>query len=94
MSATNPRIEGGRYSASDPAFDGEAFAGNADVTFSKHTRGIYIASDGDLKVDMLGIDGAAGAALTFVGVKGGTVLPIAATKVYDSGTTVSGIALF
>jgi hypothetical protein len=91
----NPRIGGSRISASDPAVDGVAFTGTADVTLETISRGIYIASDGDITVDMAGgVPGkTAQTNLTFVGVKGGTILPITITKVYDVGTTVSGVIL-
>lgn len=92
----NPRLVGSRLSASDPAVDGDAFTGTADVTLTTVSRGIYIAADGDIKVDFLGgIDGrTTSTAITFVGVKGGTILPIAVTKIYDTGTTVSGVILY
>lgn len=87
-----------KRSHSDPAVDGIAFTDAADldlaVTHSTHTRGIYIAADGNLEVVMLGQPGAPpGSTLTFVGVKAGTVLPICVTKINTAGTTCSGIAL-
>jgi hypothetical protein len=92
----NPRLSGARLSASDPAVDGLAFTGTADVTLEVVSRGVYIAADGNLAVDMYGgIDGITPASnIVFVGVKGGTILPIAITKIYDTGTTVSGVVLF
>ncbi len=96
MSARNAVFDWSKRHVSDPAVDGIAFAGTADVdlavTYGTHSRGIYIAADGDLAVDMLGM-GAAGRTLTFVGLKQGTILPICVTKIYDAGTTASGIAL-
>lgn len=95
MATENFTLARARASSSDPARDGVAFTGaTADQTISPPSRGVYIASDGDLKVDMLGYDGATGATLTFVGVKGGTILPIVIIKIYDTGTTVSGVALY
>ena len=62
MGAQNPRTERAPVRASDPAFDAVAFTGTADVTLTTHSRAVYIAADGDLKVDMVGYDGNAGAA--------------------------------
>lgn len=93
MSAENPRAERAPPRASDPATNGLAFTGAADVTLTTYSRGVYIASDGDLKVDFVGGLEGAGAAITFVGVKGGTILPIRISKIYDVGTTVSGVVL-
>jgi len=53
----------------------------SDLAFA--TRGIYIGGFGNLRVDMQ--DG--GAAVTFVGVNAGSVLPVRASKVYATGTT-------
>lgn len=83
--------------ASDPSRNGVAFTGTSDVTLSTYSRAIYIASDGDLKVDFIG-DGkeqeTVGTGITFVGLKQGTILPICVSKIYDSDTTVSGVILF
>ncbi len=91
----NPIATQSKCLLSDPSPDGLAFTGAADVTLPMHSRGIYIAADGDLKIDFVGIDGATGATgITFVGVKGGTVLPIRISKIYDTGTTTSGVILY
>jgi hypothetical protein len=90
----NPTLEASKPLASDPAKNAIAFTGSADVTDFTYSRGVYIASDGDLKVDMVGgLDGAGATGITFVGVKGGTILPICIKKIYDTGTTVSGLIL-
>jgi hypothetical protein len=95
VTTQNPRLIG-HISPDDPAVDGDAFTGTADVTLTTVSRGIYIASDGNLTVDFYGgIDGrTVSTNITFVGVKQGTILPIAVTKVYDTGTTVSGVILY
>ncbi len=96
----NTIFEWAKRAISDPSPDGLAFTGTADVdlavTYGTFSRGIYIAGNGDIKVDFLGMPGgAAGAtAITFVGVVAGTILPICVTKIYDAGTTVSGVVLF
>lgn len=92
--AANPTLERARSSASDPAKDAVEFTGTADVTLTTHSRGIYIASAGTLKVDMIGYsEGAVGATVTFSGLTAGSVLPICVSKIYDTGTTVSGVIL-
>lgn len=91
----NPRLTG-KISPVDPAVDGDAFTGSADVTLTTVSRGIYIADDGDLTVDFYGgVDGRTTSTnITFSNVKGGTWLPIAITKIYNTGTTVSGVILY
>ena len=75
----------------DPAVGGVAVSGTADQTFTDRIpRGIYIATAGDLKVDMA--DGTT--TVTFVGLLAGSVYPFAFKKVYDTGTTIVGIALY
>ncbi len=94
MGAANPTIERSRARASDPANNGVAFTGTADVTLTTHSRAVYIASDGNLTVDFVGDGFVAGATnVTFENVKAGTILPIRISKVYDTGTTVSGVVL-
>lgn len=74
-----------------PAVGAVAVSGTADQTFTgRIPRGIYIATAGDLKVDMA--DGTT--TVTFVGLLAGVIYPIAFKKVYDTGTTIVGIALY
>lgn len=54
------------------------------------SRGVYVAADGDVQVFLVDDPGTA---ISFVGVKGGTILPIAAVKI-GSGTTVAVVVLF
>lgn len=94
MSSENFVLSRAPTRASDPAKDGVVFTGaTADQAISPPSRGVYVQSDGDLKVDMLGYDGGPGATLSFVGVKQGTILPICITKIYDTGTTCAGVVL-
>ncbi len=51
------------------------------------TRGLYVGTGGDVKVDMM----ATGSAITFKNVQSGTVLPIRVIKVYSADTTASDI---
>jgi hypothetical protein len=65
------------YSAITPA-DGAALA--------KPTRAVYVGGSGDLTVDSLD-----GNQVTFVGLAAGQIHPIRCTRVYATGTTVTGI---
>lgn len=48
-------------------------------------RALWIGAAGSVKVTTLG-----GQDVTFVGATAGSILPIACTKVFDTGTTVTG----
>lgn len=56
---------------------------SADI---KTTRGIYVGSSGNLKVDM-----AYGSTVTFSSVMAGQIYPFQVTRVYSTGTTASAI---
>ncbi len=94
MPVTNDTLERSPVRATDPAKNGIAFTGTADVTLTTYSRGVYIAADGDLTVDFIGDAKTAGATnITFTAVKAGTILPICISKIYDVGTTTSGVVL-
>jgi hypothetical protein len=57
------------------------------TVFEQPTRGLYVGSFGNLTVDMA--DG--GSSVVFVGVQGGTILPIQVTRIYATGTTATNI---
>lgn len=59
----------------------------SDSTVLKPTRGLYIGTAGDVKVDMA----ERGTAVIFAGVQAGTLLPIQVTKVYSADTSATGI---
>lgn len=63
----------------------------SDVTvFDSSTRGLYIGGTGDVAVTM-----ESGAVETFIGVIGGSILPIRCTKVMATNTTATALlALF
>lgn len=90
----NPIVDTARPQVSDPSPDALEFDGESDVTLPVHSRGVFICADGNLKVDMVGFPGVTGATVTFTGVKQGTILPIRISKIYDSGTTCSGVVLY
>lgn len=50
------------------------------------SRAIYVGSGGSLKVRMAG-----GMDITFIGVQSGTLLPVRAVQVYQTGTTATAI---
>lgn len=50
------------------------------------TRGLYVGGAGNVTVDM-----ALGTPMTFVGVQGGTILPIQVTRIYATNTTATSI---
>ena len=57
------------------------------TVFAQPTRALYIGAAGNITVDMA--DG--GTSVLFVGVQGGTLLPIQVTRVYATGTTATSI---
>lgn len=61
----------------------------ADVDLDKRTRAVYVGVAGDLNVIMSG-----GQTVTFVGVLGGSVLPIRVDQIKAATTAASIIALF
>ena len=59
---------------------------NSDFAFT--SRAIFAGAAGDLSVKL-----ADGATATFRGLQAGTVLPVAATRVHASGTTIAATEL-
>jgi hypothetical protein len=55
--------------------------------YGQPTRALYIGAAGNLTVDMA--DG--GSSVLFVGVQGGTLLPIQVTRIYATGTSATSI---
>jgi hypothetical protein len=94
MSAANFVLERAPTRANDPYRDGVAFAGTSDVTLATYSRAIYICANGDLKVDLIGYGDSAGATLTLTSLTAGMLIPMCVSKIYDTGTTCSGIAFF
>ncbi len=72
----------------DPAIGAVAIT-TADQTFGDNRpRGVYVATAGDLAVDM-----ANGNTVTFMGLLAGVVYPFAIIKIYDTGTSITGHVL-
>lgn len=76
-----------RYSDVDnPAEYGfDAYAEKSDtVDLTNATRGLYVGSTGDVKVDLVG-----SGTVTFKNVQAGTLLPIRVKRLYSTGTGVT-----
>lgn len=69
-----------------PASHAAAITPHNTNNLANATRGIYVGGAGNLKVDMIG-----GEAVTFTALAVGVIHPIAAIKVYSTGTTCTGI---
>lgn len=62
----------------------------ADGTPLSHaSRAIYVGGAGTLRVEMLN-----GEAVSLIGVAAGSLLPIRVRKVFQTGTTASGLVAF
>ena len=84
------RFRGAKAQRSDPAQGAVAISyGGGNQTLSTESRGVYISSQGHLKVDMA--DGTT--AVTFSNLAAGVIYPIAITKIYQSGSTAAGLVL-
>lgn len=64
--------------------------GGGDQEFTRAVRGIYIGTAGNLKVDMA--DGTLG--VTFSNLAAGSVYALKVTKIYQTGSTAAGLALY
>lgn len=69
---------------SSPAFSSIAVT-PSDSTILPETRALYIGNGGNVAVTTRAGDS------TFVNVVGGTILPVACTKVLSTGTTATSI---
>lgn len=67
-----------------PAKNGVAITPHDTNDLTNATRGIYVGGAGDVKVDMVGTG-----TVTFSNAVAGSVLPIRAARVYDTGTTAT-----
>lgn len=62
----------------------------ADQEFTRAVRGIYVGTAGNLKVDMA--DGTSG--VTFSNLAAGSIYALKVTKIYQTGSTAAGLALY
>lgn len=72
--------------ASSPALLAFAVTPSNTVDLAQVTRGIYVGVSGDLKVDMV-----AGGTVIFVDLAAGMIHPIAAKRIYQTGTDATSI---
>lgn len=70
-----------------PAVNGEAIIPNDEADLPFATRGIWIGTGGDLTVTLTG-----GTTVTYPDIPSGVVFPIRAKRVFETGTTASGLA--
>lgn len=59
---------------------------NDSTDLASTSVGIYVGVSGDLKVTLKG-----GAVITFIGLSSGVIHPIAATRIWATGTTATNI---
>ena len=80
----------GQYSQDDtsPASNAEEITPH-DTNLVTTTRALYVGTGGNVKVEMLDIDG--GSAVSFLNVPDGTLLPLRVIRVHATGTTASDI---
>lgn len=69
-----------------PATRAEAITPNDSADLGFATRALYVGVTGNVRLLMLG-----GETLTFVGVQGGSILPVRAIRVYATDTTATDI---
>lgn len=69
-----------------PASRGFAVTPHNTNLLLHETRGVYVGVAGDLKCDL-----ADGDTVTFVGLAGGIIHPIRATRIYATGTSATSI---
>lgn len=69
-----------------PAASAVAITPNNSADLTDYTRGIYIGATGTLKVDMV-----TGGTVTFVDPAPGVIHPLRVKRVYNTGTTATGI---
>lgn len=69
-----------------PARKAAAITPNDSTDLAQETRGLYVGVTGDVKVDLV-----EEGTVIFVGLAAGIIHPIAAIRVYATGTTATNI---
>jgi hypothetical protein len=69
-----------------PALNASAVTPADGTDLARPSRGLYVAATGDLKVTTYGGD-----TVTFEDIAAGVIHPIAARRVWSTGTTATGI---
>ena len=83
------RFRGADARRSDPADGALAIDySGGNQTLTTQSRGIYIGTAGNLKVDM-----GDGTTVTFSNLVAGTIYPLAVKKIYQTGSTAAGLVL-
>lgn len=73
--------------------DGFAITPSNTSVFTQPTRAVYVGSEGDLTVQMIGYNGS-NTVLTFSNVPAGAVLPIRVQRVYENSTASALVGIF
>lgn len=71
-----------------PAEDAQIVTPNDDGDLPYIPRAFLVASDGNVKVTTK-----RGTVITFTGLKQGMLIPLRVTRIWSTGTTVSGIVI-
>ena len=77
---------GGQGGFTSSAFGGEAVTPNDGADLAFVSRALYVGGDGNVAVVMHD-----GSALTFVGLKAGTLMPLRVSRVKSTGTTATSL---
>lgn len=80
------KFEGRARSFDGPANDGFSVTPNDVAALAEITRAIYVGTAGNISLTLT-----SGAALTFINVPSGTLLPVRATEVKSTGTTATDL---
>ena len=75
---------------SDPAANAKAITPDDDVDLPNTTRAIFVGVGGDITVNMAGT----GAAVEFLNVASGSILPVQVTRVLEATTATDMLALY
>ena len=75
-----------RSGLDSPAFDAFEITPSNSVDLPQVARALYIGDGGDVKIKTAG-----GTDVTFAGVPSGSILPVRAVRVYDTGTDANDI---
>jgi hypothetical protein len=75
--------------ATVPAYRIEVVSPDDTFSFNHEVRAVWVGSGGDIRVTTTGGD-----TVTIVGVSTGTLLPIAVTKVWSTGTSATSIQVW
>lgn len=81
---------GNRFSTqsqpTSPATTAVAITPSDDTDLSEASRAIYVGVGGNIKLTT-----ADGQTVTFVGLQGGSILPVSAVRIFDTDTTATSI---